>query len=211
MEVSQKINNVGGSVAIDGNEVPIITSREFGASISVNDRRTIVLGGLVMSETKDDVTKIPFLGDVPLLGYLFRFQSDEKKRGELMVMITPYVLTSPEDIYQETSRRFDALEKADDLLRRDWSETELGKMPTAEQLRDRESERIREDQGRSASEKELTKEAKRATRNAERKADQRKSLAESITNVTIKSKSYILMPDGVSSNLPAEVILKDTQ
>lgn len=203
MEVSQKINNVGGNVTIDGNEVPIITSREFGASISVNDRRTIVLGGLVMSETKDDMTKIPFLGDVPLLGYLFRYQSNEKKRGELMVMITPYVLTTPEDIYRETSRRFDALEKADNLLRRDWSETELGKMPTAAQLRKREHERIREDQERQASEKELAKEAQRAARKAERKAVRQKSLAESITNVTIKSESYILTPDGVLSN-PAD-------
>ena len=189
MEVSQKINNVGGNVTIDGNEVPIITSREFGASISVNDRRTIVLGGLVSSETKDDVTKIPFLGDVPLLGYLFRYQSNEKKRGELMVMITPYVLTSPQDIYSETSRRFEALEKADNLLRRDWSETELGKMPTAEQLRKRERERDREDQELAASEKELKKEDKRAAR--------KKLLAESITNVTIKSESYIVTPDGV--------------
>ena len=62
-------------------------------------------------------------------------------------------------------------------------------MPTAEQLRKRERERDREDQELAASEKELKKEDKRAAR--------KKLLAESITNVTIKSESYIVTPDGV--------------
>lgn len=170
MEVSQKVNNVGGNQKIDGNDVPIITTREFGASISVNDRRTIVLGGLVGTEQKKDEEKIPFLGSIPLVGLLFRSQGDQNKRAELMVMITPYVLKSPQEVYKETSRRFDSLQKADDLLRKDWSDTELGRTPTAEQLRAREREKTREDQEQKASAKELGREMERANRKAEREA-----------------------------------------
>lgn len=170
MEVSQKVNNVGGTTKIDNNEVPIITTREFGASISVNDRRTIVLGGLVATDKTVGEEKIPFLGDIPLLGRLFRYEKDEDNRVELMVMMTPYVLNSTHDVYKETARRFDALKKADDLLRKDWSDTELGKRPTAEQLREVDREQERETLENKASEKELRREAKQAERKAEREA-----------------------------------------
>ncbi len=178
MEVSQKVNNVGGNQKIDGNDVPIITTREFGASISVNDRRTIVLGGLVGTEQKKGEEKIPFLGNIPLVGYLFRTEGEENKRAELMVMITPYVLKSPRDIFNETSRRFNSLQKADDLLRKDWSETELGRQLTAEQLRAKEREKTREEQERAASDQELIKEIDRANRKAEREAKKNRKLSE---------------------------------
>lgn len=200
MEISQKINNVGGNVIIDGNQVPIITTREFGASISVNDRRTIVLGGLVGTEQKKGEEKIPFLGDIPLLGYLFRYQSDENKRSELMVMITPYVLKSPQDVYTETSRRFNSLRKADDLLRKDWSETELGKAPTVDQLRDKEFENTRDELDRRASEKEMDRQAKKAARNAEREAARPKPGGESATNLAVIMEERRPAPSGLSSN-----------
>ncbi len=178
MEVSQKVNNVGGSTKIDGNDVPIITTREFGASISVNDRRTIVLGGLVSTDKTIGNQKIPFLGDIPLVGRLFRYDNDEGNKVELMVMLTPYVLNSPQEVFKETARRFDALQKADDLLRRDWSDTELGKRPTAEQLRERAREKEREALEEKASQKELRREADRAARKADREARQKRLLEE---------------------------------
>ncbi|MBU4200251.1 MAG: type II secretion system secretin GspD [Verrucomicrobia bacterium] len=197
MEISQKVNNVGGNQTIDGNLVPIITTREFGASISVNDRKTIVLGGLVGTEKKDDQQKIPFLGDIPLLGYLFRYQSDQNKRAELMVMITPYVLKSPQDVYQETARRFNSMQKADDLLRKDWSETELGKPMTAEQLRNKEREETRDELEKKASEKELSREAERAARKAEREAKKIKVQGGSGANADEKGNEKMPGPDGV--------------
>jgi type II secretory pathway component GspD/PulD (secretin) len=199
MEVTQKVNNVGGNTQIDGNDVPIITTREFGASISVNDRRTIVLGGLVGTEQKKDDEKIPFLGDVPLVGRLFSSTSSKDHRTELMVMITPYVLNSTRDVYQETARRFGALQKADDLLRKDWSDTELGKLMTAEQLRDREREKTRDELERKASEKELKRQSARAVRRAQSEDRRARLLGENGGANDVRERE-IPAPSGTATN-----------
>ena len=89
MEVSQSADNVGGNVSIDGNEVPIITRREMQATISVSNRTTIVLGGLVSEDARDTVSKIPFIGDLPLLGTFFRDTSKQSSRSEIIVLLTP--------------------------------------------------------------------------------------------------------------------------
>ncbi len=203
MEVAQKVNNVGGSTKIDGNDVPIITTREFGASISVNDRRTIVLGGLVGTDKTTGEEKIPFLGDIPLLGHLFRYENKEGNRTELMVMITPYVLNSTQDVYKETARRFDALQKADDLLRKDWSDTELGKCLTAEQLRAIEREKERETLERKASVKEVKREAARAERKADREARQMMLQYENISASETSTDGATPIPPDDSVQQPA--------
>ena len=90
---------------IDGNDVPIITKREMKAQIAVPSRSTIVLGGLVSTDAPQDAaSKIPILGDIPLLGTLFRYDTATDNRTELLVLLTPYVLTTPEEARRETER-----------------------------------------------------------------------------------------------------------
>ncbi len=104
MEIAQKADNVGGFEVINGNNVPIITKREINAQIAVNSRNTIVLGGLVNTDKTKSRTKVPILGDIPLLGALFRYDSREEARTELLVLITPYVMLTPQEAEQETVR-----------------------------------------------------------------------------------------------------------
>ena len=59
MELLQQADQVGGTVKLDKNKVPVILNREFEAQISVPDRGTIALGGLINSEVRDSRTKIP--------------------------------------------------------------------------------------------------------------------------------------------------------
>lgn len=132
MEVLQTIDNVGGKVLIDGNEVPIITSRDFGAAIAVDDRRTIVLGGLVGKDTTKGRSGIPILSDIPLLGLLFRSDTTEDRRVELLVLITPYVLDTPDKVYQETQRRHGALDEGRHFYPKGWSESEIATTPEEE-------------------------------------------------------------------------------
>ena len=134
MEVKQKVDNKGEDVMIDGNPVPVITTRDFTASISVNDGRTIVIGGIVSSDKFKSRSKIPFLGDIPLLGYLFRSEKIEEKRVELMVMLTPYVLDTPEEAYAETARRQASLEGISNLWIKGWSPSDLA-APSPEEKR----------------------------------------------------------------------------
>jgi general secretion pathway protein D len=105
MEVSQQADEIGGSTTIDGNDVPIITQRSFDASVAVPDRGTVALGGLIRTKTTDNVSKIPVLGDIPLLGrLLFSRVSQSEEQTELVVLMTPYVMTNNDELLGETQR-----------------------------------------------------------------------------------------------------------
>ena len=126
MEIVQTADNVGGFEVIDGNNVPVITRREMEAQIAVANRSSIVLGGLIGSEARKSRTKIPILGDIPLLGSLFRSDVNNDNRTELMVVITPYVMASPEETLAESRRLGDrSVVTAEDAWRHTWSDSPL--------------------------------------------------------------------------------------
>ena len=127
MEINQKADQVGDEIPIDGNNVPVILNREFDASIAVPDRGTIALGGLINTETRDSVSKIPILGDIPFIGrYLFSSVSKKNRRTELIVLMTPYVLTTPDEMLRETERIYDATDmQPSDWPKKGWSGSAL--------------------------------------------------------------------------------------
>ena len=127
MELLQQADQVGGTVEIDNNSVPVILNREFEAQISVPDRGTIALGGLINSETRDSKTKIPILGDIPFIGrYLFSSQSQQQVQTELIVLLTPYVLTTDAELKEETERRYRSTDmNVDDWPKTGWSDSTL--------------------------------------------------------------------------------------
>ena len=125
MEITQTADNVGGFEIIDGNNVPIITRRELQAQIAVEDRGTIVLGGLVSSDGQHATTKVPILGDLPLLGNLFRSTIDSANRTELLVLITPYVMSTPLDVLKESKRLRDRSFADSSTWEGTWSDSAL--------------------------------------------------------------------------------------
>ncbi len=131
MEILQKADQVGDEIPIDGNLVPVILNREFEATIAVPDRGTIALGGLINSETRDSVSKIPILGDIPLIGrYLFSSVSKKNRQTELIVLMTPYVLTTQAEVLKETARRYDSTDmRPEDWPERGWSDSALQLRP----------------------------------------------------------------------------------
>lgn len=135
MEVAQTADNVGGFELIDGNRVPVITKREMQASIAVPSRSTIVLGGLVSTDKRNSRAKVPILGDIPLIGTLFRSDTRNDNRTELLVLLTPYVLMTPEEARQETVRLHSATRAGQGRWYRGWSDSPLAK-PTSAQLRE---------------------------------------------------------------------------
>lgn len=134
MEISQSADDVVGTVTIDDNEVPIITKREFEASVSVASRSTIALGGLVRTDDRLTRTKVPVLGDIPLLGLLFRTQSLQERRTELIVLLTPYVVMTPEEAREETYRLHHAGQSSQTQWHRGWSDSEFAYPPNTERV-----------------------------------------------------------------------------
>jgi general secretion pathway protein D len=96
MDIEQDVEQLGNPTLIDGNQVPTTTQRYAQATVSVRDRDTIILGGFISSTKSNGKSGVPFLKDIPGLGYLFRSTSDSTKRTELIALIRPTVLPTPE-------------------------------------------------------------------------------------------------------------------
>ncbi|MCU0857570.1 MAG: type II secretion system secretin GspD [Pontiellaceae bacterium] len=125
MEIKQTADDIDGELEIDGNKVPIISKREVSATVAVQDRSTVVLGGLVRKSTAKGSTKIPILGDIPLIGWLFSTHNNKDDRTELVVLLTPYVLTNPEQAQSEAKRRLESSDANETLWPRGWSGSPL--------------------------------------------------------------------------------------
>lgn len=72
--------------------IPSIDTREVGTQVLVNNGDTVVLGGIYQQITRDEVEKVPFLGDIPLIGYFFRHTLESDERRELLIFVTPKIL-----------------------------------------------------------------------------------------------------------------------
>jgi type IV pilus assembly protein PilQ len=82
-----------------GGFVPSIDTREITTQVLVNDGQTVVLGGILETERRDTVNKVPYLGDIPGLGVLFRSKSRTDNKDELLIFVTPKILREGADIY----------------------------------------------------------------------------------------------------------------
>ncbi len=97
MDIHTKIDSFDGNVTIENvGDVPITSDKEASAKVSVRDHDTIILGGLIETDQNKNNSGVPFLMDIPLLGYLFRSSHKDQTRNELIVLIRPTVLPSPE-------------------------------------------------------------------------------------------------------------------
>lgn len=97
MDIHTKIDSFEGNVTIQNvGDVPVTSSKDASAKVAVRDRDTIMLGGLIETTKSSNNSGIPLLKDIPGLGYLFRTSSADNQRTELIVLIRPTVLPTPE-------------------------------------------------------------------------------------------------------------------
>ncbi|MDR9497575.1 MAG: pilus assembly protein N-terminal domain-containing protein [Hydrogenovibrio sp.] len=85
-----------------GVDVPALRSRKANTTITLEPGQSFIIGGLIQDEMRSNVSKLPILGDIPVLGALFRSTSFEENRSELAIMVTP---TLVEPIEQDTEVR----------------------------------------------------------------------------------------------------------
>ncbi len=95
VEINPDISNSTGSNA-EG--YPDVSTRSVNTTIQLNDGETIILGGLIRAEDNKTVNKVPILGDIPLLGRLFRTESIQKTSSELVIYLTPHILTRADTV-----------------------------------------------------------------------------------------------------------------
>ncbi len=95
IDLFQEVTNIEGGISTATN--PTFNKRSVKTYVTVKNKQTIVIGGLVNQEKQHSVQKIPLLGDIPLLGFLFRRTTYSTKKTNLMVFITPHVLNNPQE------------------------------------------------------------------------------------------------------------------
>jgi len=93
MTVRPEISSTTGeNVQISENlSLPVFATRTSETKVAIRDGQTIVIGGLMQDEVRDTVSKVPLLGDIPLLGHLFKRTIKEKDKTELLIFLTPHV------------------------------------------------------------------------------------------------------------------------
>jgi type IV pilus assembly protein PilQ len=100
LDLTVSKDSVGATVpSATGGAVPSIDTREITTQVLVNDGQTVVLGGILETERRSRETKVPWLGDVPVLGRLFKNTQDVDNKDELLIFVTPRILREGASLY----------------------------------------------------------------------------------------------------------------
>lgn len=92
--------------------LPNSETTEVTTNVMVRDGTTVVLGGLISEETVESIDRVPFLGAIPLVGAAFRNKTESLQRNELIVLITPRIVTDPEAAIEGEKLQFETQERA---------------------------------------------------------------------------------------------------
>jgi general secretion pathway protein D len=93
------------SVAILTQVGPTTTKRSTKTSVVVRDNQTVVISGLMQEKGEEIITKVPMLGDIPYLGYLFKFKSYSKTKTNLVLFLTPHIIRDSADLAALSARK----------------------------------------------------------------------------------------------------------
>ena len=84
---------------------PTWTTRSFETRVLVRDQQTVVIGGLMQEREVETADKVPFLGDIPVIGNLFKSTSKKKTKSNLVIMLTPYIVKDQMDLESIRARK----------------------------------------------------------------------------------------------------------
>jgi type IV pilus assembly protein PilQ len=92
LTLNVKKDELNGFVKVGLSDVPLIDTRELNTAVLIENGQTVVLGGVYEFKSREDLTKVPFLADVPGLGNLFKKRERSSEKAELLIFVTPKIL-----------------------------------------------------------------------------------------------------------------------
>ena len=109
LDLYQEVNQTDGETQLLGTAIvpPKIQKRDIKTKVTVVNGKTIVVGGLISNSKTIQETKVPILGDIPLLGWLFKRKTESYSKKNLLVFITPHLVTKPEKLDAITRQKQD--------------------------------------------------------------------------------------------------------
>jgi general secretion pathway protein D len=109
MTIFQESSSVTAQATGTGGTGPTTSKRSIESNVVVDDGSILVLGGLIEDRFEEIKNKVPLLGDIPLVGQLFRSESRSKKRTNLMVFLRPVVMRTADDAKKLSLDRYDMI------------------------------------------------------------------------------------------------------
>lgn len=107
---------VGSSGSIQSFDIDSVNTANLQVTVVAKDQLTVAVGGMIRERASNAETKVPLLGDIPVLGNLFKRIEKSDGKTEMVLLVTPYILESPEESAQRTRERGSALTGRSDLL-----------------------------------------------------------------------------------------------
>lgn len=109
LEITQEVSEAQANTTSDISS-PIILNRTITTEVVAGDGQTVLLGGLIKENKSQTVTRVPLLGSIPILGYLFKTTSKGSDRTELVIMITPHIIRNTQQIDEMRDAIFESFE-----------------------------------------------------------------------------------------------------
>ncbi|MHB1012860.1 MAG: type II secretion system protein D, partial [Desulfobacteria bacterium] len=124
LDIFQESSAVKGDSLLNASTVgPTTTKRSAKTSVLVKSGDTVVLGGMMQETFTNTVSQIPLLGDIPLLGNLFRFKSVSRKKTNLLIMLTPHIIREPVEMLERSMEQQRKMTESFDLQKKEVEET----------------------------------------------------------------------------------------
>jgi type II secretory pathway component GspD/PulD (secretin) len=123
VRLGDQITSLVGGVA---NSVPSFETRELNTSVMIPSGNTLVMGGLIQDNVHEQDTKVPVLGDIPGLGFLFRSEAKQRTKSNLIIFLTPTIVED-EDFQPTKSNFLKTKVPIKDSIEDDWSAWDSGK------------------------------------------------------------------------------------
>ena len=117
LDIRQEVSAIVGPLTEASTDL-VTSKREIETTVMVEDGEIIVLGGLIEQDEQVSVEKVPLLGDIPVLGRVFRSEGRSKNRTNLMVFLRPTIVRGRDDMRAVTDRKFDYI-RSEQMLRSD--------------------------------------------------------------------------------------------
>ena len=106
LKVYQEVSSVVQTTSSVRSADLITNKRSIENTVLVDDGQIVVIGGLIQDDTKNGENKVPFLGDIPFIGNLFKYQTKNRDKTNLMVFLRPYVLRDGKSVNSLTGERY---------------------------------------------------------------------------------------------------------
>jgi general secretion pathway protein D len=117
MTLSLEVTNIDRlSTLLTSTTLPVTQKRTVDTTVIVKDKQTVVIGGLIDESASVNETKVPVLGDLPILGWMFRSTEEEYQKTNLYIFLTPRVIKSPaeaESVYQEKKGEINTIQRGE--------------------------------------------------------------------------------------------------